>query len=65
MVQNLEIEMAKQRITKKEVSNILGISPRALYGKLNGDTKFTTAEAFKIRDTFFPDLTLEYLFAQK
>ena len=47
---NLIGELAKKKI-KNSVAN-----------KLNGDSPFTIEEAFKIQATFFPKLSLEYLF---
>jgi len=32
--------------------------------KLSDNTAFSVSEAIKIRDTFFPGLRIEYLFAQ-
>ena len=31
---------------------------------MTGETKFTFPEARKIRDTFFPDMELDYLFKE-
>ena len=59
---NLRAEMARNRIKHEIVASELNITTRALSNKLNGRSKFTTEEAFKIRDKFFPDLKIEYLF---
>lgn len=65
LVQNLEIEMTRNKITKKELAEVIGMPTRTFFDKLSGKSKFTTEEAFKIRDAFFPDLTLDYLFEQE
>lgn len=64
MTQNLEMEMTRKKITKKELATVIGMPTRTLYEKMSGRSKFTMEEAFIIRDTFFPDLTLDYLFAE-
>lgn len=65
MLHNLISELAIKKITKKKLSDETGISQRALYDKMNGRTEFTLDEMLIIRDTFFPDLTLDYLFEIK
>ncbi len=62
MFPNLRAEMARKNIKPKKLANILGISYDSIINKLNGKTDFTRSEIFKIRDTFFPGLKLEYLF---
>jgi hypothetical protein len=59
---NINAEMVRKRIRKPEVAASLGISERAFRNKLQGRTEFTFAEVQAVRDTFFPDLSLEYLF---
>lgn len=63
MIHNLIAEMAIKKITQKELSEVTGIKQRTLSDKLRGRTEFTLAEMIVIRDTCFPDLTLDYLFA--
>jgi transcriptional regulator with XRE-family HTH domain len=59
---NLRAEMARQGITKKQVAAKIGLSPKAFYSRMTGRTKFKYMEAVKIRDFFFKDLSLDYLF---
>lgn len=61
MLHNLIAEIAINKIPKKEVAKAAGISQKTLYNKLSGDSDFTTTEIQKIRDTFFPEKTLDYL----
>lgn len=65
MLHNLISELAVKKITRKKISEETGISQRALYDKINGKTEFTLDEMLVIRDTFFPELTLDYLFEIK
>jgi len=57
-------EMAKRQLTRTEVAKSIGISTRALYAKLSGETDFTLSEASAIRNQFFPDMSQESLFAR-
>lgn len=59
---NINAEMVRHRIQKSVVAASLGISLKTFQRKLNGKTEFTFAEVQTVRDTFFPDLSLEYLF---
>lgn len=65
MPYNLIAEIAKKKITKKEIAKAIGISQKTLFNKLNGKTDFTMSEMMKIRDTFFPGRSLEELFELK
>lgn len=60
----LVAEMAKRKLTRTAVARRLGISTRALYSKLNGETDFTLSEANAIHSSFFPDLEKESLFSR-
>lgn len=57
-------EMAKRRLTRTEVAKSLGISTRALYSKISGETDFTLSEANAIHAVFFPDMEKDILFAR-
>lgn len=62
MFPNLRAEMARKNIKPANISAALNITYDSAINKLNGKTDFTRAEIFKIRDAFFPNLTLDYLF---
>lgn len=55
--------IANDRITKKAVAECISVTFKTLSRKLYEDGSFTIPEAFKIRDTFFPDKTIDELFA--
>ena len=61
---NLIGEMAKREITKKSVAKELGISERALHNKLSGAVSFAWEEAMTIKNSFFPDMDPQQLFAR-
>ena len=62
MLPNLEAEIARNNIKKKAIASAISLSERGLQKKLKGESSFTFPEAEAIRDTFFPDKDLEYLF---
>lgn len=64
MFPELVAEMAKRKLTRTVVAKQIGISTRALYSKLNGETDFTLSEANAIHSNFFPDMEKDALFAR-
>ena len=65
MLHNLRAEMARNGIQKKEMAEAISITEKTLFNKIYGHTQFTAREMLAIKDTFFPDMDLEYLFASK
>lgn len=59
---NLEAEMVRKGLSKKDIAETLGIKIATVYNKLSGKHPFTLDEAFKIKSKHFPEFTLEYLF---
>ncbi len=63
MFKNLQAEFARCNIRPcVGVSKALDCTERTARNKLNGITEITVTEAKKIKLTYFPDLTLDYLF---
>ena len=62
MFKNLQKEMKEQHISNRDIARAIGKDERSISKKLSGRTDFTRIEMFAIRDTFFPEMTLEYLF---
>lgn len=60
---NLRGEMAKRKISIEDISLLLGIHRNSVANKLNGDSPFSIEQSFKIQETYFPDLSLKYLFS--
>ena len=58
----LEAKITEYGIKKKDIANAIGITPRALSLKLTGKVKFSFDEALTIKQTFFPDISIEELF---
>ena len=59
---NLEAELRRSGISKKEMSERLGIPYSTLFQKLSGKRKTRLRDALKIRDTLFPGMKIDYLF---
>ena len=62
MFNNLLAEMARNRLTGKDVSRTVGMEYGTWRNKMNGRSEFTLHEMKKIRSKVFPDMTLDYLF---
>lgn len=62
MFPNLEAEMARSKINQSKLAEILGITPTTLSFKLNGKSTLSLKECVKIKNTAFPDKSLDYLF---
>lgn len=63
MLRNLKAEMARSGLRTDDLVKAINKSEKAVRMKITGESSFTFPEALTIRSTFFPDLTLEYLFA--
>ena len=62
-MKNLVAEMARYGVRIADIQNLLNCSERTVRNKLNNERDFTIPEALKIRNTFFPSMSIEYLFA--
>jgi hypothetical protein len=65
MYPNLNAEMARHDIGTKQISVVLGKTLEITRNKLSGRSNLTTLEAGAIRDEFFPNMTIDYLFCLK
>lgn len=59
---NLTKEMAVRKITNKAISQLLNIHINSVGYKLSKGT-FSVEECMKVRDKYFPNMKIEYLFA--
>ena len=64
MLRNLKAEMARNGVSTEMVMTVLGKSDKTTRDKINGKSSLYLSEAMKIRDSFFPGLSLEYLFSK-
>ena len=59
---NLLGEMAKSKVTIREVADFLGMHRNGISNRIYGRTNFTLDEAISIKRKFFPDKSIEWLF---
>jgi hypothetical protein len=57
--------MARNGVTKFDIAKAIGKSDKKVFESVKGLYAFTVYEAMTIRDTFFPGMTIEYLFANE
>ena len=65
MLRNLKAEMVRNRITHKQLASFLGISTKTVSNKIAGSYDWKYRETVKVRNEFFPDLEIEYLFGRE
>ncbi len=64
MLLNLKAEMARKRLTVKDLARVTGLSETSVRNKLAGRSAFTIPEALKIKMELFPEKDLQYLFEE-
>lgn len=65
MYKNLEAEMVRKGITRRDLAVLLNVRYATISLKLNGKSKLYYEEALKIKQTYFPEYSVEYLFETK
>lgn len=61
MFPNLRAEMARNKMTAKQLSEAAGFTYESFKNKMSGSTEFKLGEMLAIQ-SIFPGCTLEYLF---
>ena len=64
MFPNLRAEMARNKITVKQICEVAGIAYDTYKNKMSGETDFKLSEMKAIL-ALFPGLTLDYLFTEE
>lgn len=62
--QNLQAEMKRQGVSKRDVLRALKMDERTLANRFSGKRPFKISEAFAIRNQFFPGASIDYLFGE-
>ena len=62
MFPSLNAEMARYGVKTKDIVELLVITEKTARNKITGKSYFTDQEMKKIRDKFFPTMTIDYLF---
>lgn len=60
---NLEGELRKKKITRQKMANDLKLNVSTISRKLTEPGRLKLIEAYQIRDLYFPNMKIEYLFA--
>lgn len=64
MYPNLNAEMARKNIVNADLQKLFGLTERTIRNRLAGTAPFTWPEVIKMRDTFFPEHSVEFLMAK-
>lgn len=59
---NLEVEMVRKNVTKKQIAECIGKTYGTVLQKLNGICPFTLDEAFAIHRQYFSETDFDELF---
>lgn len=59
---NLEAEMKRYGVSRKNVANLLELSYSTIHSRFNGILPWTYEECVTIQQELFPDSELKYLF---
>jgi len=65
MFENLKAEMARRGISIMDISRELNYVYETLRNKFNGNTEWSRSEMFAIKNKYFPNKSIEYLFKKK
>lgn len=65
MLHNLKAEMTRNEISVDMIQKVISKTEKTTRAKINGRSGFSIEEALAVRNTFFPGMDLEYLFARK
>lgn len=60
---NLEGELRKKKITREKIANDMKLNVSTVSRKLTERGRLKLCEAYKIRALYFPNESIEYLFA--
>lgn len=63
MFKNLQAEMVRRNVTTTAIAKAIRRTEKSTSLKLRGKYPITLPEAVAIRDTFFPGMDLDFLFA--
>lgn len=64
LYRNLEAELARKQISRKELAEMLGLTATTLSFKLNGKSELSLTECVEIKKLLKIDKPIEYLFEQ-
>lgn len=63
MLYNLEAVRKEKGISLVDMADLLGVRYQTVADKINGISDFKFGEAMKVKNAFFPEYDIEFLFA--
>lgn len=63
MLTNLDNARKKKGVSLVEIADLLGVRTATVSDKINGKFEFKFGEALKIKQKYFPEYEIEFLFA--
>lgn len=60
---NLRNEMKANSVSQADIARKLGVRPNTVSSWLNGNSAMPITYAFEVRNAFFPEMTVDYLFS--
>ena len=57
--------MVRAGVARSDIAELLGLTYRTIHSRFNGESDWKYSECLLVRDTYFPDKKLEYLFSYK
>ena len=61
----LKILISEKGYSQKEIAQSVDMHPRTFCEKLKGKYSFSLDEAIDIKEKFFPDVSMDYLYSKK
>ncbi|QKQ06035.1 helix-turn-helix transcriptional regulator [Staphylococcus saprophyticus] len=65
MLNNLETVRKRNKISLVDIADLLGVRYQTVSDKINGISDFKFGEALLIKNTFFPEYEIEFLFSNE
>ncbi len=62
---NLSAELRRYGITQEEMAKRIGRKPETVSRWMNGKNSMPVGECFRIKESLFPTLSVDYLFASE
>lgn len=60
---NLKAEMKRKHISRQDIADLLGMTYRSICNRFK-KTDWRLTECIKIKESFFPEFSLDYLFTK-
>ncbi|WP_208559298.1 helix-turn-helix domain-containing protein [Marinilactibacillus kalidii] len=65
MLQNFERIRKEKKVSLVDIADLLNVRYQTVREKINGESDFKFGEAVKVKNTFFPEFEIEYIFMRE